>query len=143
MMLGGSIMAAWGGFKNRVYTMAFSTLIMALCTIALGIVPSFWVYISLFGLFGMVMPMFNTPSTVLIQEKVEEEFLGRVFSVLSMITSVMIPLGMLVFGPMADYVAIEKMLIVTGILIFIEGLIMRGSKVLIKAGEEKELTTDN
>ncbi|ASW44153.1 MFS transporter [Clostridium isatidis] len=143
MMLGGGIMAAWGGFKNRVYTMAFSTLIMALCTIALGIVPSFWVYISLFGLFGMVMPMFNTPSTVLIQEKVEEEFLGRVFSVLSMITSVMMPLGMLVFGPMADYVAIEKMLIVTGILIFIEGLIMRGSKVLIKAGEEKELTTDN
>jgi DHA3 family macrolide efflux protein-like MFS transporter len=143
MMIGGGVMAAWGGFKNRVYTMIVSTLVMALCTIALGIVPSFWVYISFFCLFGIVMPMFNTPSTVLLQEKVEGEFLGRVFSVLSMISSIMMPLGMLVFGPMADYVAIEKMLIGTGVLMFIEGLIMRGSKVLIKAGEAKELATDN
>ena len=64
------------------------------------------------------MPMFNTPSTVLLQEKVEGEFLGRVFSVLSMISSIMMPLGMLVFGPMADYVAIEKMLIGTGINVY-------------------------
>ena len=60
-----------------------------------------------------------------------------------MISSIMMPLGMLVFGPMADYVAIEKMLIGTGVLMFIEGLIMRGSKVLIKAGEAKELATGN
>ena len=52
-----------------------------------------------------------------------------------MISSSMMPLGMLLFGPIADSIKIEWMLIVTGILIFIQGFFMFGSKELVKAGE--------
>jgi DHA3 family macrolide efflux protein-like MFS transporter len=52
-----------------------------------------------------------------------------------MITSVMMPLAMLLFGPLADMIAIEWLLIVSGILIFIEGLLLLRSKELIQAGE--------
>jgi len=41
---------------------------------------------------------------------------------------------MLLFGPIADSVKIEWMLIATGILLFIEGFFMFGSKELVKAG---------
>lgn len=81
------------------------------------------------------MPMFNTPATVLLQEKVEEDYLGRVFGVLTMISTSMMPLGMLVFGPIADIIAIEWLLIGTGILIFALGFFLLGSKVLIEAGK--------
>ncbi len=135
MMLGGIIMAYWGGFKNRVHSMAFATLIVGGSTVGLGTVPFFSVYLAFMVLAGIVMPVFNTPFTVLIQERVESDFLGRVFGVLGMIFSTMMPLGMLIFGPLADIITIELLLIGTGILIFVEGFFLLGSKVLIEAGK--------
>lgn len=135
MMLGGIIMTSWGGFKNKVYTMVLSSFIMSICTIAAGIVPSFWAFSSFVGLFGLAMPMFNTPSNVLLQEKVEENFLGRVFGLFVMISSVMMPLGMLLFGPLSDIIKIEWILIGTGILLFIQAVFLVCNKVLIEAAK--------
>ena len=84
---------------------------------------------------GVVIPMFNTPATVLLQERVEEDFLGRVFGILGMISSIMMPLGMLVFGPLADSVRIEWLLIGTGFLLFIQGFFLLGNKPLLEAGK--------
>lgn len=81
------------------------------------------------------MPIFNTPSMVLLQEKIEGDLLGRVFGVLGMISTSMMPLGMLVFGPISDIIKIEWLLIGTGILLFIQGFFLLGSKVLIEAGK--------
>ena len=134
MILGGIIMASWGGFKNRVYSMAFSSFVSAACTIALGIVPSFYIYLMFMGIFGIVMPMFNTPSTVLLQEKVEPDYLGRVFGVFGMISSSMMPLGMLVFGPIADMIRIEYLLIGTGSLLFILSFFLIKNKSLVDNG---------
>jgi MFS transporter, DHA3 family, macrolide efflux protein len=80
-------------------------------------------------------PIFNTPSTVLLQEKVEGDYLGRVFGVLGMISTSMMPLGMLIFGPIADIIDIEWLLIGTGLLMFIQGFFLVGSKVLLEAGK--------
>ncbi len=135
MMAGGLIMASWGGFNNKVHTMALSTLVIGASTCALGLIPVFWIYLALMALIGLVMPIFNTPATVLLQQKVEEAFLGRVFGVMGMIASSMMPLGMLVFGPMADFIEIEWLLIGTGLLMLVQGLLMLGNKVLVEAGK--------
>lgn len=135
MMVGGIIMASWGGFRNKVHTMTLSSLVIGACTFALGVIPAFWMYLIFMGFIGIAMPIFNTPSTVLLQEKVEADFLGRVFGVLGMISSVMMPLGMIVFGPLADIIKIEWMLIGTGVLLFIQGFFLLGNKVLIEAGK--------
>jgi DHA3 family macrolide efflux protein-like MFS transporter len=135
MMLGGITIAVWGGFKNRVHTMTLAFLIFGFCTFALGVIPNFWIYLFFMGITGISIPFFNTPATVLLQEKVEEDFLGRVFGVLGMISSVMMPLGMLVFGPLADIVRIEWLLIGTGVLLFIQGFFLVGNKTLVEAGK--------
>lgn len=134
MMLGGLVMASWGGLKNKIHTMSLSLFIIALSIVALGVVPNFWIYIFFMGTYGIAMPMLNTPAMVLLQEKVEEDFLGRVFSVMGMISSSMMPIGMLVFGPLADRIKIEWLLLGTGfLLIFISFLLVK-NKILIKAG---------
>ncbi|MDA8222004.1 MFS transporter [Desulfosporosinus sp.] len=135
MILGGLIMASWGGFKNRIHSMTLASLLIGVCTFALGVVPVFWIYLTIMGLAGIALPLFNTPSTVLLQEKVEANFLGRVFGVLGMIASTMLPLGMLLFGPLADIIKIEWLLIGTGLLLFIQGFFLMGNKVLIEAGK--------
>lgn len=134
MMVGGLVMASWGGFKNKIHTMALSVFVTGIGTLALGLAPTFWIYITFMGLIGVFMPVFNTPSTVLLQEKVEPDFLGRVFGVLAMISSSMMPLGMLIFGPIADVIEIEWLLIGTGVVIFIQGWFMLKNKVLVEAG---------
>ena len=134
MMVGGIIMASWGGFKNRIHSMTLSTLLIGLCTFSLGVTSIFWIYLAFMGLAGVALPFFNTPSMVLLQEKVEPDFLGRVFGVLGMISSTMMPLGMLLFGPIADVIKIEVLLIGTGILMFFLAFFLLGNKILIEAG---------
>ncbi|RPI68576.1 MAG: MFS transporter, partial [Ignavibacteriales bacterium] len=135
MAAGGGIMAAWQGFKNKVHTMILSIFAFGVFTFALGVIPNFLIYLFFMGLLGIALPVFSTPSTVLLQQKVEENFMGRVFGVYVMISSSMMPLGMLLFGPFADTILIEWMLIGTGLLLTIVGFLMIMSKELIKAGE--------
>jgi MFS transporter, DHA3 family, macrolide efflux protein len=134
MTLGGVLIGTWGGFPNRVRTMAFSSFIVGAATLGMGLVPWFIPYLAVMAVCGVAMPFFNTPATVLLQEKVEPEFIGRVFGVMGMISSVMMPLGMLVFGPLADSLRIEYMLIATGAGIFLLGFFLIGSPVLMAAG---------
>jgi DHA3 family macrolide efflux protein-like MFS transporter len=134
MILGGIIMTWWGGFKNKVHTMTLAVLIMGVCTMALGITPNFLIYLAFMGLSGIAMPIFNTPSMVLIQENVEESYLGRVFGILTMISSSMMPLGILVFGPMSDVIKIEWLLLGTGLLMFIQGFFLLVNKALLEVG---------
>lgn len=134
MMAGGIAMASWGGFKNRIHSMTLASFIIGACTFLLGVIPNFIIYLGLMTLFGATMPLFNTPSTVLLQEKVEEGYLGRVFGVMAMISSVMMPLGMLMFGPLSDIIKIEWLLIITGIFLFLQSFFLIGSKDLVEAG---------
>lgn len=137
MLLGGVLISSWAGLKNRIYTMSLATLIIGGSTFALGFIPVFWIYLIFMGLIGVAMPFFNTPSTVLLQEKVEVDFLGRVFGVLVMISTSMMPLGMLVYGPLSDIIKIEWLLMATGLLLCIQSIFLIGNKVLIEAGKIK------
>lgn len=135
MMLGGISIASWGGFENKIHTIVLSNFVIAICAISLGIVPVFWIYLFFMGLVGFALPLFNTPFMVLLQQKVEQDFLGRVFGVLSMISSSLMPLSMLVYGPVADLIKIEWLLIGTGLLMFLMTAVMFKNKVLIEAGK--------
>jgi DHA3 family macrolide efflux protein-like MFS transporter len=137
MTLGGILIAAWGGFHNRVYTMAAGTFIIGAATMGLGLVPWFWVYLAVMAICGISLPMFNTPATVLLQETVEPAYLGRSFGVLGMISSLAWPAGMIIFGPLADTVPIEWLLIGTGSGIFAMGLSLLASKTLVRAGSAR------
>ena len=137
MMIGGVMIAVWGGFKkNKVYTMVLSSLVIGISICGLGIIPLFWAYLAVIGLIGIMAPLFGTPSTVLIQKNVEEAYMGRVFGVLVMITTSMLPLGMVLFGPLADSIKIEWLLIVTGSMVFVLGLFLAGNKALVNAGKQ-------
>jgi DHA3 family macrolide efflux protein-like MFS transporter len=138
MLLGGLAMTVWGGFRNRTHSMIFAGIVLGLLTLALGFVPWFAVYLVIMVLMGLLIPLFNVPTTVLLQEKVEPNFMGRVFGVMEMIASLTMPLGILVFGPLADTVRIEWLLVGTGVLMAIESLLLR-HRTMIEAGKPKSI----
>jgi MFS transporter, DHA3 family, macrolide efflux protein len=134
MVLGGLLISAWPGFRNRMHTMLLSAFFMAVCTVLLGLAPAFPLYLGCMAVYGLSLPFFNTPSTVLIQEKVEEGYLGRVFSVLTMLMTSVMPLGMLVFGPLAEVVSIEWLLRGTGVAMVIPLVFALRDRKLMAAG---------
>ena len=141
MISGGLWIASWGGFKNRIHSIAAAIAVMGLCSFGMGVIPNFWIYLFLMGLVGLFIPLLNAPSMTLLQEKVEEDFLGRVFGVQSMVASAMMPLGMLVFGPLADRMAIEILMAVSGLFLMVVAFFAIRDRVLLEAGKPEPSDT--
>lgn len=137
MIVGSLIMASWGGLRNRVYTMSLSIILVGVCCMALGIIPNFYIYLFIMCLTGMIVPFYNTPATVLLQENVDGDFQGRVFGILGMITNSIMPLGMLIFGPLSDLIKIEWLLIATGLLLIVQSFYLLGNRAIVEAGQLK------
>ena len=121
-ILGGFIMTAWGGFTNRFRTIGLSCILWGLLFIGLGVSNEFTVYLVFMTLAGIPMPFWTASTTTLLQELVSPDMHGRVFGVMGLIMSSLMPLGMLVFGPLADVVPIETLLILTSFLMAIPGI---------------------
>jgi DHA3 family macrolide efflux protein-like MFS transporter len=135
MMLGGILIGYWGGFKNRMSTMSLSCVLCGALIVWLGIAPYFWLYLAIMATLGLTLPLWNTPFMVLLQTTVEPAFMGRVLSVFSMISATMMPLGMMVFGPVADTVSINILLVGTGAVITLLAIPLIRSKTLREAGK--------
>ena len=122
MILGGVLMTTWGGFKNHFRTIGLGCILQGLTFLTLGLSNNFILYLVFMFLCGLPMPMFNVPTVTLLQEMVEPDMLGRVFGVNQLIGSTAMPLGMVIFGPLADIVPIETLLIVSGVLMALPGI---------------------
>lgn len=137
MLLGGLVLMSWGGFKNRHSTITLSAYIFAVCTVVFGLINSFWPFIAFMVIVGTAMPMFSTPFVTLLQETVEPEYLGRVFSFSTMIGSLAMPTGLLVFGPLADVVGLSILFILTGSVQLVLSALFMLNKALREAGRPR------
>ena len=123
-ILGGVFMSVWGGYKNRMHSIALACLGFGVCSILLGVSDNFVFYLSIMGITGIFLPMFNTAETVLIQENVDNKVQVRVFSIIDLIATAVMPVGMFLFGPLADCIQIKYILLATGLCIAVLALII-------------------
>jgi DHA3 family macrolide efflux protein-like MFS transporter len=121
-ILGGIVMTTWGGFKNRFRTIGLSCIFWAVLFTALGLSKDFVLFLVFMTLSGIPMPFFEASAITLMQETVRTDMQGRVFGAHQLIINTVMPVGMVVFGPLADFVSIELILIVSSILMAIPGL---------------------
>ncbi|MBM7587494.1 DHA3 family macrolide efflux protein-like MFS transporter [Bacillus pakistanensis] len=128
--VGGIVIAAWGGFRNRMHTTTLACTLYGLLMVGLGVAPVFLVYLLFNFLIGITMPCFNAPITVLLQEKVEPSMHGRMFSLVQISNSCALPLGMVLFGPLADIVKVESLLMSSEILVMACALYAMNSRRL-------------
>jgi DHA3 family macrolide efflux protein-like MFS transporter len=115
-VVGGVVLAAWGGLRDRMAMMLLVSGAWGVFTVALGLAPTFWVFLVIMTVFGITMPWLSTPATTALQERVAPEYQGRVFGLLSIVMMMSAPVGMLVVGPLADVVSLRSIYVVTGIL---------------------------
>ncbi|MDE0547345.1 MFS transporter [Microbacterium sp. C7(2022)] len=119
MMLGGIVVASFFASRSRIGMIISSSLVFGVLSIGLGLSPNMWVFFAFMFLVGLAVPFFSTPSMTLLQETVEPERQGRVFGFVGIVMAVAMPIGMVVFGPLADLVPIETLLVAAGVLTFV------------------------
>lgn len=119
MLLGGVLVAVWGGAKNKVVTVLVASALFGGLSIALGLSTDMWVFFAFMFVVGLAVPFFSTPATTLMQERVEPEYHGRVFGFVGVVMATAMPIGMVVFGPLADLVSVESLLIAAGVVTFV------------------------
>jgi len=134
MTVSGALIGVFGGFKNKSHTMALATAIAGFSIIGLGLMEFFAPYLVFMGICGLTMPAFDAPMRTVLQVKVDAEYMGRVFSVIAMLGSIMTPIGMTVWGPLADIVPIDLLLIISGACIIGIGAYFISDKTLREAG---------
>lgn len=130
MVFGGLLISTWGGFSKKLHTTMLAGALYGVFMLGLGTAPYFLLYLACNIMIGVTAPCYNAPITVTIQENVEPLMQGRVFSFMQIATSCALPLGMTVFGPLADIVPVQNILIGAGIFVLLAVGVVWKSKLL-------------
>lgn len=124
MILGGILITSCGGFRKKLNTTILAGAIYGVVMVGLGGAPWFVLYLVLNTIIGITSPCYNAPLTVTIQEQVPPHMHGRVFSFMQIASSCALPIGMVFFGPLADIVAVQWLLVGSGIFVLLISLVI-------------------
>ncbi|MEZ0397120.1 MAG: MFS transporter [Anaerolineales bacterium] len=109
IILGGSILGVWGGFKRRILTSFAGILGIGAGVILTGLAPAgmFWLLLAANFLIGLTQVFANGPILAIFQTAVEADYQGRVFSLIGAGATAMMPLSLLIAGPLADALGVR------------------------------------
>lgn len=93
-------------------------------------------YIVLMFFFGATMMVTNTPIQVMMQKMIEDDYKGRVFSIIETCALGLMPLGMVLFGFLYDIFPAEGILIVSSMLLILVTLFLARPSVVRAAHPE-------
>lgn len=111
--LGGFIMYKLT-INSKLYAMTLSCFLFGILILNLGLANNFIFYIIIMFFSGIIMPIFNTSNLTAIQENTAQFMLSRVFSNINILMNISTVIGILFFGIIGDFIAIDKLLILTG-----------------------------
>ncbi len=132
MLVGGIAMAKEVGFRKKQYTILVAMLIFAVALIASGLIPNsmFWMFVFLTFVMGSMGPFFEGLYTVILQTKIEPQKQGRVFSIVMSFMQLATPIGLFLVAPIAEQIGVEKMFVISGILMIIATLVTISLKTI-------------
>ena len=119
MMLGGLLMSIWGGFKSRKLTLAAGLGLFGSMAIGMGVSRDFILYLVFMALYGIALTTIQTTIMTMLQENSEASMQGRVFGLMGALYSSCYPIGMSLFGPMADRIPLQGIMIFSGVALII------------------------
>lgn len=109
IIIGGVLLSIWGGFKRRIITSFWGIMGIGTGIILIGLIPANMFYLLMVANFivGFSQVFANGPLNAIFQASVAPEMQGRVFSLLGAGATAMMPLGLLIAGPISDTLGIR------------------------------------
>lgn len=124
MIAGGITLGVWGGFKRKIATSLTGIIFFSIAVLAIAAAPpnAFWIVMVSMALIGFLMPMANGPIHAIFQTVIEPDMQGRVLSLVGSVAQAMMPISLLVAGPVTDATSYQAWYWVAGILNFAIGV---------------------
>ena len=114
MTAGGVIMSLSGGFKGHRTTLSIALALFGAMAACMGLIPAFPFYPLLMFLFGVALTAVQTTITTMLQRYTVSAMQGRVFGLMSALYASCYPVGMALFGPLADRFSLSGIMIFSG-----------------------------
>ena len=111
---GGLLMGVWGGFAEKERTLRAGLAAFGILSVLLGCAARFDRYLFLMALYGIALTSVQTAVSTLLQERSAPAMQGRVFGLMGAAYAGCMPLGMAVFGPLADRLPLRWMMVASG-----------------------------
>ncbi|NMB90053.1 MAG: MFS transporter [Chloroflexi bacterium] len=104
MLAGGMLLSVWGGTRRKVVTSMLGLVGMGAGMLLVSAAPAnrLWMALAGMAIGGVMNPITNGPLFALLQSKVAPDMQGRVFTLVTSFANAMIPLSMLMAGPLAE-----------------------------------------
>lgn len=114
MTAGGLLAAFRGQSRKKTRTLRNSLTIFGAMAILMAVSCRFLPYLILMAVYGVALTSVQTALTTLLQEKTEPFMQGRIFGLFSSMYSGFLPLGIAVFGPLADHIPLRILMALSG-----------------------------
>ena len=141
MVAGGITLGIWGGFKRRAVTGLLALALNGVGLIIVGLAPTgafpLAVGASLFAWF--MNPFANGAIFALLQTTVPADMQGRVFTLVQAGAGAMIPLGLLIAGPVADALGVQSWFLIAGLAMALIGAVGLSIPALVRLEDQVQV----
>lgn len=126
MLVGGLILGVWGGFKKRILTSLIGIVFTGISLFAMGLIPGdmFWAALVSVFLLGLMLPFVDGPIMAIMQANVDADIQARVFTMMGSLLAITSPIGLLIAGPLSDWVDIQVWFIASGVVCAASGVVL-------------------
>jgi len=124
MVSGGVTLSLWGGFKRRSVTGLLALALNGAGLAVVGVAPANAFPLALGAMFfaWFMNPIANGSLMAVLQIIVPAEMQGRVFTLLQSAAWAMIPLGLVIAGPLADVLGVQIWFLIAGGAMLVMGI---------------------
>lgn len=125
VIVGGALLGAWGGFQRKILTSLLGLIAMGAGTLIMAFSPAAMISMAVGGAFliGLANSITIGPFMAVIQSNVKPDMQARILALIWSIGSGMVPLGLLVAGPVADRFGIQTWFMLGGTLCILMGIV--------------------
>lgn len=122
---GGALLGLWGGFKRKILTSMTGLVGLGIGILFVAFAPPNALYLAVIGalIAGAMVSMIMGPFYAVIQSTVHLNMQARVFALMSSVGTAMVPLGLMVAGPVADQFGIQSWFLLGGILCILMAIV--------------------
>lgn len=128
MLLGGAFMSTIGAkvIRNNMTMVALGITLVGVTVVGLGTAPNLLVYLLVDVANGIASAICVGPMRTIMQTDSDERMVGRVFGLDNTLSTLGMPLGMLIFAPLADVIPISLVFVIGGVLTLPIGVYLFG-----------------
>ena len=116
-VVGGSLLASWGGFERHVHTVILGFAVVGAGTTIIGVAPteSQWMPAAAMLFVGAAAAMISGSIMAILQARVAANYQGRLFTLVGSIAGAITPLALLLAAPVAELLGIRFWYVAGGV----------------------------